>query len=96
MMNRQNVRIHRLVLGFALAILLADGLAGDRGLIATVRARKERRTLTAEIASLRTENANLRRRAQALKNDPATIEAVARQELGLLRRDEKIVIVIRR
>jgi cell division protein FtsB len=57
-----------------------------------VRARNDRIALTAEIESLRAENARLRRRAQALKNDPATIEAVARQELGLLRRDEKVIV----
>lgn len=87
-------RSNRVLLAFAAAILLADALAGDRGLTATVRARHDRRALSAAIASLRAENAMLRARAQALKNDPATIEAVARQELGLLRRDEKVVLLI--
>jgi cell division protein FtsB len=94
MMNRRDPRVGRLLLAFAAAILLANALAGDRGLTATVRARHDRVALTAEIESLRTENARLRAHAQALKNDPATIEAVARRELGLLRRDEKVVVVI--
>jgi cell division protein FtsB len=95
MRNGFNRRGNRLLLAFAATILLADALAGDRGLTATVRARNDRRALSAAIASLRAENAALRARAQALKNDPATIEAVARQELGLLRRDEKVVVLIR-
>jgi cell division protein FtsB len=93
MMTPRTPRTGRLVLAFAAAILLADALAGDRGLTATVRARNDRAALTAEIESLRAENAVLRARAQALKNDPAAIEAVARRELGLLRRDEKVVVL---
>ena len=78
---------------FAFAILLANALAGDRGLTATMRARNDRIVLAEQIASLRAENARLRARAQALKDDPATIEAVARRDLGLLRRDEIVVVV---
>jgi cell division protein FtsB len=95
MMNRPDSRTGRLLLAFAAAVLLADALAGDRGLTATLRARSERVALTAEIESLRAENANLRARAHALKNDRAAIEAVARQELGLLRRDEKVIVFAR-
>jgi len=95
MMKQRDVRGGRLLIVFAAAVLLANALAGDRGLTATVRARRERIALTAEIESLRAENARLRARAQALKNDPATIEAVARRELGLLRRDEKVLVLAR-
>ena len=94
-MNRPDSRSGRLLLAFAAAVLLADALAGDRGLTATLRARSERVALTAEIESLRAENANLRARAHALKNDRAAIEAVAREELGLLRRDEKVIVFAR-
>ena len=96
MMKPRTLGTGRLMLAFAAAILLADALAGDRGLTATMRARNDRAALTAAIASLRAENAALRARAQALKTDPAAIEAVARRELGLLRRDEKVVVVIGR
>jgi cell division protein FtsB len=96
MMKPRDPRVGRLLIAFAVAILLANALAGDRGLTATVRARNDRVALQAEIESLRAENARLRARAQALKRDPATIEAVARQELGLLRRDEKVVVVVGR
>jgi cell division protein FtsB len=95
MMKQRDRRGGRLLVVFAATILLANALAGDRGLTATVRARHGRIALTAEIEALRAENARLRARAQALKNDPATVEAVARQELGLLRRDEKVVVIVR-
>jgi cell division protein FtsB len=96
MMKGRDPRVIRALIAFAAAILLANALAGDRGLTATVRARHDRLALAAAIQSLRAENASLRARAQALKSDPATIEAVARKELGLLRRDEKVIVVIGR
>lgn len=94
-MKVRDPRAGRLLIAFAAAILLANALAGDKGLTATMRARHERVALAAEIESLRAENTRLRARAQALKNGPAAIEAVARRELGLLRRDEKIVVIAR-
>jgi cell division protein FtsB len=96
MMNQRDPRVGRFLIAFAAAILLANALAGERGLTATVRARNDRVVLAAEIESLRAENARLRARAQALKSDPAAIEAIARRELGLLKRDEKVVVVIGR
>jgi cell division protein FtsB len=93
MIKARHPGIARLLTAFAFAILLANALAGDRGLTATLRARNDRIVLAEQIASLRAENARLRARAQALKDDPATIEAVARRDLGLLRRDEIVVVV---
>lgn len=92
-MKKREPRIGRLLIAFAAAVLLANALAGDRGVTATVRARNDRVALGAEIESLRAENARLRVRALALKRDPATIEAVARRELGLLKRDEIVVVI---
>lgn len=93
MKTPRDPRAGRLLIVFAATILFANALAGDRGLTATLRARNDRAALTQEIALLRAENARLRARAQALKSDPATIEAVARRELGLLKRDEKVIVI---
>jgi cell division protein FtsB len=93
MIKASNPRVSRLLMAFAFAILLANALAGDRGLTATLRARKDRVVLAEQIQTLRAENARLRARALALKDDPATIEGVARRNLGLLRRDEIVVVV---
>jgi cell division protein FtsB len=46
------------------------------------------------LARVRQENARLRDEIRRLRSDPATIEAVARQELGLARPGE-IVVTIR-
>jgi len=71
-----------------------NGLIGERGLLETMRARRSYTTAAAELARIRQENAALREQARRLRNDPGTIEAVARGELGLLRPGE-ILITIR-
>ena len=47
----------------------------------------------AAIGTLRTQNSALRTEVQRLKEDPAMIEAIARRELGLLRRGEVLIVV---
>ena len=65
--------------------LLTNGLIGERGLLETMRARRQYSTAAAELTRIRQENAGLREQARRLRTDPGTIEAVARGELGLLR-----------
>ena len=59
----------------------------------TLRARKTHQELVTAIERLRTENARLRDEARRLRSDPATIEALARQELGLIKPGEMLFIV---
>lgn len=79
------------VVAFGLCIILMSIFAGDRGLPALFKARREARELSRRIATIRAENAGLRARADALKFDPAAIERVARESLGLARPDELVV-----
>lgn len=58
-----------------------------------LRARHEYDELVATIAQQRTENARLRDVARRLREDPATIEEVARRELGLMKPGEKLFIL---
>lgn len=80
----------KIVLAFALCVMLFSTFAGDRG-GAILTARREAHDLAADIAVLRAENARLKRVAAALRTDPATIERVARETLGLARPDEVLV-----
>jgi cell division protein FtsB len=84
--------LHGLLL-FITAVLVVNGLIGDKGLVETIRTRQERRALVASIERLRAENATLRDRARRLREDPATIEALAREQLGLIRPGEVLFIV---
>jgi cell division protein FtsB len=91
--RRRRRRFWPHVLLFAASVVLVNGLFGERGLMETIRARRARGHSAAELARLRIENAALRERVQRLRDDPATIEAVARRELGLVRPGEILVTV---
>ena len=82
-----------LLLIFAIAVLLADALVGERGLIATTRARRQSEDLTSKVEQLRRENSQLRDTARRLREDRTTIESMARKDLGLIRQGEVLVVV---
>jgi cell division protein FtsB len=89
---RSRRMVYLLLLVVAGAILV-DGLVGERGLVAMLRARQEYESLSAAIGRQRAENARLREEARRLKDDPAAIEEVARRELGLIKPGERVFIV---
>ncbi len=86
-------RIIRWSLLFFAALIVVNTLVGDRGLLATMRARRDYDRLAASIARERAENARLREEARRLREDPSAIEEVARGELGLIRPGEKVFII---
>lgn len=81
------------VLLFVLSLIVADGLVGERGLLAMLRARTQHEALTAEIERQRAENARLAEQARRLREDPAAIEEIARRQLGLIRPGEQVFII---
>jgi cell division protein FtsB len=89
----RNRRIVHWLLIFVAALIVVDGLFGDRGLVAMMRARHEYDELAASIAHQRTENARLREEARRLREDPSAVEEIARRELGLIKPGEKVFIV---
>jgi len=70
------------------AYFLASFILGEMGLIKYYRMKEQYNSLTAEIARLKRDNANLRTNVHSLKNDPAYIERIARDKLGLARPGE--------
>lgn len=82
-----------LLLLFMASVIVVDGLVGDRGLLAMLRARQEYDALSASIARQRAENARLRETARRLREDPAAIEEIARRELGLIKPGERVFIL---
>jgi cell division protein FtsB len=86
-------RIIHLLLVFVTFVLVVDSLVGEKGLMESMRARREYRELAASLETLRRDNARMREEVRRLNEDPATIEAVARQELGLIRPGEVLFIV---
>jgi cell division protein FtsB len=86
-------RLLNYVLVFVTVVLVVDALVGDKGLIETMRARRQYADVAASLAALRQQNARLRDDIHRLKEDPGTIESIARDELGLMRPGEVLFVV---
>jgi len=86
-------RLLTYALGFVTFVLVVDALVGDKGLLDTMRARRQYADLSASLAQKRQENAHLRDLIHRLNEDPAAIESLAREELGLMRDGEVLFIV---
>jgi cell division protein FtsB len=89
----RNRRIIQFLIVFIATVIIVDGLVGDRGLLAMLRARQEYDQLAETIARLRAENARLREEAHRLATDPTAIEEIARRQLGLIKPGEKVFII---
>ena len=100
-MTRVTVRLgkdvsagQKILLSLVILVLLNILLVivfGDRGLVEVNRLQGERDRLLRDNRDLKQQNLSLRREIDRLKTDPAYIEHVARQELGMIGRDEVIV-----
>ena len=86
-------RTLQMLLAFVTLVLIINALVGERGLMETLRARRQHQELVAAIDRLRADNARLREEARRLRTDPAAIEALARQELGLIKPGEMLFII---
>jgi len=91
--RRQARRFWSYAILFTACVILVNAVFGDRGLTETLRARRAYATAAADLARLKRENAGLRDRVKRLRADPATIESVARAELGLVRPGEILVTI---
>ena len=86
-------RLLNYVLVFVTVVLVVDALVGEKGLIDTLRARRQHEAVAAALARTRQENARLRDHIRRLKEDPGAIESLAREQLGLIREGEVLFIV---
>ena len=88
-------RTTRWLLIFVVSMLVANALTGENGVFARRTAGRAYGALTAGIADMRRENAALREQIRRLREDPRAIEAVAREELGLMLPGERLFVVKR-
>ncbi len=78
---------------FTACVLLVNGLFGEHGLTQTIRAQRAYAASMRQLHQLKRENEELRDMASRLRTDAATIEAVARGQLGLIREGEILVTI---
>jgi cell division protein FtsB len=86
-------RLLRPILIFITLVIVVDAIAGEKGLLALLEARREYAALERSLERARAENAQLRETARRLREDPAAIEETARRELGLIKPGEVLFIV---
>jgi cell division protein FtsB len=75
------------------AVLIADALVGEKGFMDTMRVRGQWLELARSVENIRQENARLLELARRLREDPATLESIAREEHGLIRPGEILFIL---
>lgn len=78
------------LLAAGVLLLLVHDVFGDRGFLAMRRSQKEIEQLEQEISRLNEENQRITGEIEALKTDPAAIERIARDEMGLARPGELV------
>jgi cell division protein FtsB len=81
--------------GLLLIALLVGTLFGDGGFLQLLEERERTTALAAELGRLRGENSRLGEEIAALRSDPAAIERLAREELGMARPGETVFLVRR-
>jgi cell division protein FtsB len=74
----------------ALGLLILQDIFGTHGVVAMSRSRQEAARIQKEINQINQQNSQLQDCVKALKSDPATIERIAREEMGLARPGEYI------
>lgn len=85
------VRIHFWsILGLLMMAVLVHDLFGARGFLAMRRQQQEKLKLQQEIEQIQDENRELGDHIQRLKTDPAYIERLAREQMGLARPGEHV------
>lgn len=86
-------RLFRHALVFFTFVIVVDAVAGEKGLLALLQARREYAALERSLDRARSENADLREMARRLREDPNAIEEQARRELGLIKPGEVLFII---
>ncbi len=80
-----------LLLGLVIVLLVVSWLAfGDRGFVYLYKMDKERKAYLEKIQELELANRELEEEIDRLRNDREYIEATARKELGLVKKNEVI------
>jgi cell division protein FtsB len=86
-------RLLRHLLLLVTAAILIDAIAGEKGLLALLEARRQFQAVQQSLDDVRALNAALREQARRLREDPSAIEEEARRELGLLKPGEVLFII---
>jgi cell division protein FtsB len=82
-----------LLLFFFLFILILAFVFGDRGILEIVKTQKQIRELKLTIRNLEAEKLKLSREIELLRENPMALEKKARENLWLMKKNEKVVVL---
>ncbi|MBI5590008.1 MAG: septum formation initiator family protein [Deltaproteobacteria bacterium] len=74
-----------------IVVLFFSIIVGDKGISSLQLIKNERQVLISSHAELKRKNLQLYHEIERLKKDPVYIEAIARQELGLIGKKEIVI-----
>lgn len=74
-------------------VLFVDALVGDKGVLQMLKKRQEARLLDQAVVAAKNENARLWAEARRLSTDLSAIEELARRDLNMMKRGEKLFII---
>ena len=88
--NRPSLLRHlRLAILFLLVLVVAS-VMGNRSLLRLYQMHRDRAALEREIEQLTAANTSLAEEVRTFRTDPARVEAIAREELGLVKPGELV------
>jgi cell division protein FtsB len=68
---------------------------GDRGLLEIIKTQKQIRALQQTIKELEAEKLRLTREIDMLRDNPLALEEKAREKLWLMKKNEKVVVLVK-
>ncbi|MDH4195849.1 MAG: septum formation initiator family protein [Candidatus Aminicenantes bacterium] len=83
-------------LGFLVLVLLVTSFFGKKGVVDLRRARRELRSLQADVSRLEEDRRRLERELAELRRNPRAVELEAREKLGLVKPGEVVIVTPRR
>ena len=82
-----------LVLALTVCLFLVYSAVGERGFVRLIRMVDQRDELRSTVRALQESNVELAEQVSLYRDDPATIEYLARTELGMVRDGETVFIL---
>ncbi len=86
-------RLLRAGLVVVTVVVLVDAIVGEKGLVALMRAHDREAEVQHDLATARLDNQRAVEQARRYREDPATLEELARRDLGFIKPGEKLFII---
>lgn len=92
MKNSEKFRLLEKILAgviiFLICALVAQGVTGKNGFITYMELKRNHKNMGRQIEEIKADNERLSNEIRALRNDPGTLEGIAREELGMIKPGE--------